>query len=255
MDDTTSMRIAVIGGTGTLGRHVVDHLTSRGHAAFPVSTSTGVDVLSGSGLREALDGVDVVVDSISADRFDDAGATEFFETAEHTIAVAEQDAGVPRHVLVSVVGMDRIDAHGYLLGKVVQEAAVRESPTPSTIVRATQFFEFLTTVADVSETDGVVRVSTHDAQPGAAAEFAEVIAEVALHDPGADTVEIAGPERAPMEVFVRRALSAAGDDRPVVADAEAPYFGVHLEQTSLVPLGGYITTPTTQPDWLARRSA
>jgi len=229
------MKIVVLGGTGRIGARVVALQAERGHEAVAASRSTGVDAVAGTGLDAAFAGADVVVDATESSAWDEAGVIEFFTTATGNVLAAEERAGVGHHVALSIVGIDRNpEARGYLAGKVVQERLIGESAVPSTIVRATQFFEFLPQIADASTVDGEVRIGTALMQPVAAEAVARALADAAEAQT-AGAVEIAGPERAPLAEFLRRDLSDRGDARAVVVDPAAGYFGRVVGETSLVP--------------------
>ncbi|MDW4572138.1 NAD(P)H-binding protein [Microbacterium sp. M3] len=247
------MKIVVLGGTGNIGAQVVALLRERGHEVVAASPSTGVDGVTGVGLDEAFAGADAVVDTTNPRDFSEEAAVAFFATATTHVLDAEKKAGVGHHVALSVVGVDRDPgARGYLAGKVAQERLIAGGGVPATIVRATQFFEFLRDIADGSTVDGEVRVAPTLLQPVAAAAVARVVAEVAVA-PAAGSVEVAGPERAPLGEFLRRVLDADGDALPVRVDATAGYFGRAVDETSLVPVGEARIDPLTLEEWLAAR--
>ena len=229
------MRIVVIGGTGRIGSQVVELLRAEGHDVLAASPSGGVDTVSGEGVAEAVAGADVVVDVSNSPSFADDDVLHFFTTSTGHLLAAEAAAGVRHHVVLSIVGADGIDA-GYMRAKVAQERLVHESGIGWSVVRATQFHEFVTAIADGSTVDGVVRIPPVAFQPVAAADVARAVADVAAGEP-AGTVEIAGPERLRFDEVVRDALAARGDTRTVVADPAAPYFGAVLAEGSLVPAG------------------
>ncbi|WP_454042915.1 SDR family oxidoreductase [Cellulosimicrobium sp. Marseille-Q8652] len=231
------MRIVVVGGTGLIGSQVVARLRDAGHEAVVAAPSTGVDTLTGAGVDEALAGADVVVDVSNSPSFADDDVMRFFTTSTRTLLDAEARAGVGHHVILSIVGTDRTDA-GYLRAKVAQEELVRGSGRGWSVVRATQFFEFAKTIADGATVDGVVHIPPVAFQPVASADVARTVAEVASGEPLNGMVELAGPERLRFDEFIRTALAARGDDREVVADPEATYFGARLAEDSIVPQGG-----------------
>lgn len=248
------MKIVVLGGTGLIGSQVVALLRERGHDAIAASPSTGVDSVAGTGLDEAFAGADAVVDVTNAPAFDEAAVVSFFTTATGNVLAAEKRAGVGHHVALSIVGVDRDPAaSGYMAGKVVQERLIHEGGVPFTIVRATQFFEFLAGVADASTVDGVVRVAPSAMQPVSSAAVARAVADAATTEPRG-AVEVAGPERAPIAGFVSRILAAAGDPREIVEDATVGYFGRDVDDTSLVPVGQAVIDPETLDEWLAERA-
>jgi len=245
------MKIVVIGGTGLIGSKLVADLEGRGHTAVPASPDTGVDTLTGEGVAEAVAGADVVVDVSNSPSFEDAAVMEFFETSTRTLLAAEAAAGVGHHVALSIVGTERIPDSGYMRAKVAQEKLIEGSSVPYSIVHATQFFEFARRIADDATVDGTVRVPPVLIQPMAADDVAAGVCEVALAAPLDGTVEIGGPEPLRFEDFVRLRLRAAGDEREVVSDPDALYFGAHLDERSLVPGDGARLAETRFEDWLA----
>ena len=246
------MKIVVIGGTGLIGSKVVEHLTEHGHEAVPASPNSGVNTITGEGLAEVLDGANVVVDVSNSPSFADDDVLEFFTTSTNNLLEAERAAGVTHHVALSIVGAERLPNSGYLRAKVAQEQLIIESGLPYSIVRATQFFEFVGRIADEATVDGTARLSTGLMQPIAAADVSAAVARVAAGDPINGTLEIAGPERFGQDEFVRTGLAAKGDPRTVVGDLEAHYFGTKLTGTELVPLSADAQLSTTTfADWLA----
>lgn len=232
------MKIVVIGGTGLIGSKVVERLRKAGHEALVAAPSTGVDIITGAGLDEAMAGTDVVVDLANSPTFDDAAAVlAFFETAGRNILGAETKAGVKHHVALSVVGTERLTASGYFRGKLAQEKLIRESGVPYTIVHSTQFLEFLPGIIKSADENGTVRLPTALVQPIASDDVADAVTRHALQAPLNGTVEIAGPERDSMARMAQRFMDAVQDPRKVVADANALYFGAPLQDDSLVPLG------------------
>src|SRR5213596_3538923 len=231
------MKIVVIGGTGLIGSKVVSILRQRGHQVVAASPSTGVNTLTGEGLTEALADAQVVVDVANSPSFEDKAVLEFFETSGRNLLAAEAAAGVRHHVALSIVGTDRSPDNGYFRAKVAQEKLIETSGLPYTIIRSTQFLEFLGGIAASSADGNRVRLSPGLFQPIAADDVAPLVAKVALAAPRNGIVEIAGPERAPFNAIVARYLKAVGDPREVVSDPEARYFGGRVEEHSLVPLG------------------
>ncbi|KAA5610288.1 SDR family oxidoreductase [Rhodovastum atsumiense] len=231
------MKIVIIGGSGLIGARVAAILRAAGHAVVAASPRAGVNALTGEGLAEALDGAQVVVDLANAPSFEDAAVLAFFETAGHNLLAAARAAGVGHHLCLSIVGVDRMPDNGYFRAKLVQERLIRESGLPYTIIRATQFLEFLDGIAAAGTEGDTVRLSPGLFQPIAADDVAAIVAELALAPPRNGIVEIAGPERAPLDGIVARHLQAKGDPRKVVSDPEARYFGGRVEEFSLVPLG------------------
>src|SRR5918996_5216869 len=231
------MKIVVIGGSGLIGSKVVNILRQRGHEVVAASPSTGVNTLTGEGLADALTGAQVVVDLANSPSFEDKAVLEFFQTSGRNLHAAEAAAGVQHHVALSIVGTDRTPDNGYFRAKVAQEKLIEASGIPYTIIRSTQFLEFLGRIADMSADGNLVRVSPGLFQPIAADDVAAIVADVALAAPRNGIVEIAGPERAPFNEIVARYLKAVGDPREVVSDPEARYSGGRVEERSLVPLG------------------
>jgi uncharacterized protein YbjT (DUF2867 family) len=228
-------------------------LRERGHEAVSASPSSGVNTLTGEGLAEAFQGTQVVVDVSNSPSFADAAALEFFETSTRNILAAEAAAGVGHHIALSVVGADRLPDSGYLRAKVAQEKLIKGGKVPYTIVRATQFFEFLGAIAGSGADGGAVRVPDAPMQPVAADDVAAALADVAVGPPANATLELAGPEALPIAAFVRRALAAGGDTRTVVADPQARYFGAALDARGLTPdRANPRIGPTRFEEWLRR---
>jgi uncharacterized protein YbjT (DUF2867 family) len=247
------MKIVVIGGTGLIGSKLIDKLRADGHDPLAASPATGVDVITGQGLDEALAGADVVVDVANAPDWDDAAVMKFFQTSAHNISVAEAAAGTGHHVALSVVGTDRLQGSGYFRAKLAQEEAIKAAAVPSTILRATQFFEFIGRIADSSTQDGTVSLPPLFFQPEAADDVAAALADIAAGEPVNGTVELAGPERFRLDELVRRFLSASHDPRQVVTDADAPYYGLHVsDERALIPGDNSRIGATRFADWLSR---
>lgn len=244
------MKILVIGGTGRIGSKVVDRLRAAGHEAVVAAPSTGIDVLSGEGLAEAMAGTDVVVDLANSPSFEDAAVLSFFETAGRNILGAAVAAGVRHHVALSVVGTDKLAASGYFRGKIAQERLIRDSGIAYTIIHSTQFFEFLPGIIQSAGEGQVLRLPSALVQPIAAEDVADAVAEVALKAPANGVVEIAGPQRESMAGLAQRFLGATGDARRVVADAKAGYFGALLQDDTLVPAGQAWTGKVDFDSWL-----
>ena len=219
------MKIVVIGGTGLIGSKVVEKLKQKGHEAIAAAPNTGVNTITGEGLKEAMAGAQVVLDLANSPSFEDKAVLEFFETSGRNLLAAEAAAGVRHHVALSIVGIDRTPDNGYFRAKVAQEKLIETSGIPYTIIRSTQFLEFLGGIAASSADGNVVRLSPGLFQPIAADDVAAIVADVALAAPRNGIVEIAGPERAPFNEIVARYLKAVGDPREVVSDPEARYFG------------------------------
>ena len=246
------MKVVVIGGTGLIGSKVVAILRQGGHEVVAASPKSGINTITGEGLADALAGAQVVVDLANSPSFADQAVLAFFETSGRNLHAAEAKAGVRHHVALSIVGTDRTPENGYFRAKVAQEKLVETSGIPYTIIRSTQFLEFLGAIADAAAVGTTVRVSPGLFQPIAAEDVAAIVADVALAPPRNGIVEIAGPERAPFDTFVARYLEAVGDGREVVRDPEARYFGGRVEERSLVPLGEARLGRIALDEWLRR---
>jgi uncharacterized protein YbjT (DUF2867 family) len=248
------MKIVIIGGTGLIGSKTVAILRQGGHEVVAASPDTGVNTITGEGLKEAVAGAQVVIDLANSPSFEDKAVLEFFETSERNLLPAEAAAGVRHHVALSIVAIDRTD-NGYFRAKVAEEKLIVASGIPYTIIRATQFMEFLRGIADSSADGNIVRLPPILFQPIAADDVASIVAEVALAAPRNGIVEIAGPERAPFNEIVGRYLKAVGDKREVVGDPEARYWGGRVEERSLVPLGEARLGRIGLDEWLRRSHA
>jgi uncharacterized protein YbjT (DUF2867 family) len=246
------MRIVVVGGTGRLGSQVVAELDRRGHDVVAASPSTGFDTISGTGVAEGLAGAEVVVDVSNAPTFDPEAVLRFFETSTGTLLDGERTAGTGHHLLLSIVGADRAPDSGYLRAKVAQERLVEAGGVPYTIVRATQFFEFLGQIADSFTTDGTVRAPSAHLQPLAVADLAVAVADVVEAPARNATIEVGGPESVALDELIRRVFAASGDARPVITDDEARYFGARLDPSTLTPGPGARLAPTPLDAWLRR---
>lgn len=245
------MKIVVIGGTGLIGSQVVSLLEKAGHEAVAASPSSGVNTQTGEGLTEVLTGADVLVDVANSPSFAPDDVLTFFTTATNNLIAAAKATGVGSYVALSVVGSDRSPQSTYLPAKVAQEKLIRESGLPYTVVRATQFFEFLKPIAD-SATDGnAVHMAPVAFQPIASADVARAVADAAVAPAINDAVETAGPDRGTFDGIIRQALAAAGDPREVVVDPAAPYFGQVMTDETIVPLGDYRKGEVHLADWLA----
>lgn len=246
------MKIVVIGGTGLIGSKTVAILRQGGHEAVAASPKSGVDTLTGAGLKEALAGAEVVIDLANSPSFEDRAVLEFFETSGRNLLAAEAAAGVGHHIALSIVGTDRTPENGYFRAKVAQEKLIVASGIPYTIVRATQFMEFLGAIAASSTEGNTVRLSPGLFQPIAADDVAAFVADVALAAPRNGIVEIAGPECAPFDEIIARYLKAIGDPRVVVRDPEARYWGGRVAERSLVPLDEARLGRIGLDEWLRR---
>ena len=249
------MKIVVIGGTGLIGSKTIPILRQGGHEVIAASPNTGVNTITGAGLKEAMAGTHVVIDLANSPSFEDKAVLEFFQTSGRNLHAAEAAAGVRHHVAVSIVGTDRTPENGYFRAKVAQEKLIAASGIPYTIIRSTQFMEFLGAIADEATKGSIVRISTGLFQPIAADDVAAVVADVALAAPRNGIVEIAGPERAPFNEIVARYLKAIGDPRQVVGDPEARYYGGRVDDRSLVPLGEARLGRIGLDEWLRRSRA
>jgi uncharacterized protein YbjT (DUF2867 family) len=246
------MKIVVIGGSGLIGTKLVNKLRQHGHEVLAASPSSGVNTLTGQGLAEALAGAQVVVDVANSPSFEDKAALEFFETSGRNLLAAEATAGVGHHVALSVVGTDRLLASGYFRAKMAQENLIKASKIPYTILRSTQFFEFVSGIAQ-SATDGqTVRLSPALVQPIVSDDVADALADIAVGKPVNGKVEVAGPERIRLDELVRRYLSANRDARKVITDVHARYFGIELNDQSLTPGDNPRIGKTRFEDWLKR---
>jgi uncharacterized protein YbjT (DUF2867 family) len=248
------MKIVVIGGSGLIGKKVVKDLRQRGHDVLAASPSSGVNTVTGEGLAQALAGAQVVVDVSNAPNWEDNAVLAFFETSGRNLLAAEAAAGVGHHVALSVVGTDRLRASGYFRAKLAQEKLIKASPIPYTIVRATQFFEFVGGIAQFATEGQTVRVPPVLMQPIAADDVAAVLADVALAEPLYGTVELAGPERIRQDDLVRRFLNATGDARTVIADPKALYYGIAVNDRSLTPGDHPRLGSTHFEDWLSQNA-
>jgi uncharacterized protein YbjT (DUF2867 family) len=246
------MKIVVIGGTGLIGSKLCEKLHLAGHNAVAAAPATGVDTITGEGLDSILDNAEVVVDVANAPNWDDEAVMDFFLTSTRNILAAETEADVGHHVVLSVVGSDRLTGSGYMRAKVAQEEAVQASTVPYTILRATQFFEFFGRVADSSMKGDSVCLPPVFVQPESADDVAATLAELAVNAPVNGIVELAGPEEFRLDELVRRVLSANNDPRHVTADIKAPYFGAEVDYFSLTPGGHARIAPTHFEDWLTQ---
>lgn len=249
------MNIIVIGGTGLIGSKLVAILKGRGHQAVAASPNTGVDTISGKGLDAALAGADVVVDVANSPSFADDAVMEFFTTSGRNLLGAAKKVGIKHHVALSVVGTDRLAESGYFRGKIAQEALIRESGLPYTIVHSTQFFEFLGGIAASGAEGDAIRLSPANIQAISSDDVALAMADYTLGAPRNGVVEIAGPERVRLADLVQHYLQAKGDKRKVVADPQARYFGALLQEDTLVPGPGARLGTVKVDDWLKAQAA
>lgn len=248
------MKIVVIGGSGLIGSKLVKALREHGHEAVAASPRTGVDTITRKGLAEALDGADVVVDVANAPVWDDAAVLDFFETSGRNLLAAEAAAGVRHHVALSIVGSERLPGNGYFRAKVAQENLIKASGIAYTILRATQFFEFVGGIAQSAGGDDEIRVSPALFQPIASDDVVAALADIALAPPVNGTVEVAGPQPIPLDEAVRGFAQATGDRRTVVADIRARYFGAILDDRSLTPGQSPRLGKIGFADWLGQQA-
>jgi len=249
------MKIVVIGGTGLIGSRLVPKLRERGHEAIAASPKSGVNSVTGEGLAEALKGASVVVDVSNAPSWEDSAVMKFFEASTRNLLPHEATVGVKHHVALSVVGSERMLESGYFRAKVAQENLIKASSIPYSIVRATQFFEFVKAIADYSTEGNKVRLPHVLFQPMAADDIASAVSQVALGKPINGTVEIGGPERSYLDEIVRKGLAASKDPREVVADPHGRYYGIEMKERTLVPDEGAKLGKTRLADWLAQPGA
>jgi len=244
------MKIVVIGGTGLIGSKLVSKLREHGHEAVAASPDSGVNTLTGEGLADVLQGAGTVVDVSNSPSFEDAAVLDFFTTSTRNQLAAEKEAGVGHHVALSVVGTERLAESGYFRAKIAQEKLIKESGVPYSIVHATQFFEFVKSIAQAATEGNTVRLSPALIQPMAAEDVATAVARTAVGSPQNATVEVAGPEQFGLDELIRKGLSFRGDPREVVTDATARYFNAMLQDGELLP-GSEATIYTTRfEEWL-----
>src|SRR5215472_10399199 len=248
------MKIVVIGGSGLIGKKVVANLRAHGHEVVSASPSSGVNTITGEGLAQALAGAQVVVDVANAPSWEDKAVLTFFETSGRNLLAAEATAGVGHHVALSVVGTDRLLASGYFRAKMAQEKLIKASPIPYTIVRATQFFEFVSGIVQSAIEGQTIRVPPALMQPMGAYDVAAVMADVALAQPLNGTFDLAGPEPIRQDAFVRQFLDATGDARAVITDPKALYYGIPVNDQSLIPGDNPRLGPTRFADWLSHKA-
>jgi uncharacterized protein YbjT (DUF2867 family) len=246
------MKIVVIGGSGLIGKKLVNNLRQQGHEVVAASPSSGVNTLTGEGLEEALVGAQVAFDVANAPSWEDQAVLDFFETSGRNLLSAEAAAGVRHHVALSVVGTERLLTSGYFRAKLAQETLIKASQLPYTIVRATQFFEFVGGIAQSATEGATVRLPSALMQPIVSDDVAAALADVAIAEPLNDTVELAGPEPIRMDELVRRYLGAKGDSRKVISDTHALYFGIEVNDRSLTPGAHPRLGPTRFEEWLKK---
>jgi uncharacterized protein YbjT (DUF2867 family) len=249
------MKIVVIGGSGLIGTKLVNRLRQKGHEVIAASPDSGVNTITGEGLAEALAGAQVVVDVANSPSFEDKAVMEFFTTAGRNLLAAETAAGVSHHLALSVVGSDRLPDSGYLRAKLAQENLIKASNIPYTILRSTQFFEFINGIIKSGTEGDVIRLSPALLQPIASDDVAAALADLAIGPPLKATVEVAGPEARPLDKLARTYLAAGGDKRQVIADVHARYFGTELNDRSLTPGDHPRLGSVRFEDWLSRASA
>lgn len=246
------MNIVIIGGTGLIGKQLTALLREAGHAVTPASPSSGVNAVTGEGLDLAVAGAQVVVDVTNSPSFEDEAVMHFFRASTQNLLAASERAGVRHYVALSVVGSERMPDSGYFRAKIAQESLIKTSPVPFTLVRATQFFEFLMSVAHVGTVGNTVPLPATPLQPIAAADVAAALAQVAVQAPLNGMCEVAGPEAVPLDALIRRVLQARQDPREVVSDPAAHYFGARIDAGSLVPGPGARIGRTSLAQWLEK---
>jgi uncharacterized protein YbjT (DUF2867 family) len=249
------MKIVVIGGSGLIGKKLVTILRQKGHEVVAASPSSGVNSVSGEGLDKAFAGAKVVVDVTNAPSWEDAAVMEFFDKSTRNLLAAERSAGVGYHVALSVVGADRMPDSGYMRAKVNQEGLIKSGGAPYSILRATQFFEFLGGIADSGAEGDTVRLSTAPMQPLAADDVAAALADVAVGEPLNATVEVAGPETLSIADYVGRFLAARGDKRKVIADPKATYYGAVMDSRGIAAGANPRLGPTRFEEWFGRSAS
>lgn len=246
------MKVVVIGGTGLIGSKVVTRLSEHGHEAVPASLQTGVNTITGEGLAENLTGASVVIDVSNSPSFESDAVLNFFETSTRNLLAVEETAGVGHHVALSIVGTDRLPENGYFRAKVAQEKLITDSPIPYSIVRVTQFFEFIGRIADEGTDGDTVRVAPVWFQPMAADDVAAAVGRVSVGTPVNGIVEVAGPERFRFDELIRDGLAARNDPRTVITDPHAHYFGAEVGESSLIPGADATLAETKFADWLSQ---
>src|SRR5687768_12117352 len=254
-NEKPNLKIVVIGGSGLIGSKVVSKVSERGYDVIAASPNSGVNTLTGEGLAEVLEGASVVVDVSNSPSFEDAPVMGFFKTSTSNLLSYETAAGVGHHVALSIVGCDHLPDSGYMRAKVAQEKLIKESSIPYSIVRATQFFEFVNRIADSFADGNTVRVPPVRFQPMAADDVATAVGRVAMGSPLNRTVDVAGPEQFRFDELIQQGLSAGKDPREVIADPHARYFGTELIDGSLVPSGDAQLGETRFEDWLSQSAA
>ena len=246
------MKIVVIGGTGLIGSKLVAKLRELGYDARPASPDTGVNTLTGEGLAEALTGADVVVDVSNSPSFEAAAVMAFFDTSTRNLLAAEAAEEVRHHVALSVVGTERLQESGYFRAKLAQEQLITSGPIPYSIIHATQFFEFVKSIADAATTGNEVKLSPAFIQPMAADDVASAVGRIAVGSPINGVVEVAGPEQFRLDEFIRAGLAAKGDPREVIRDPDARYFGAVLQERTLLPDDGATLALTRFDNWITQ---
>jgi uncharacterized protein YbjT (DUF2867 family) len=244
------MKIVVIGGSGLIGSKLVTKLRDRGHEPVAASPASGVNTLTGQGLAAAVEGASVVTDVSNSPSFEDAAVLEFFETSTRNLLAAEATAGVGHHVALSVVGTERLSESGYFRAKIAQEKLIEDSPIPYSIVHATQFFEFINSLADMATTGNTVRLAHVLIQPMAAEDVASAVADVTVGPPVNGIIEVTGPQQFHLDDLIRNTLRERHDPRVVITDPHAPYSGAELHERTLVPAAGARLAQTRFDHWL-----
>ncbi|RQO33481.1 NmrA family transcriptional regulator [Herminiimonas sp. KBW02] len=249
------MKILVIGGSGLIGSKVVSNLRQLGYDVLVGSPSNGINIVTGEGLTDAVKGAQVVIDLSNSPSFEDQAVLDFFETSGRNLLAAEEQAGVKHHIALSVVGTDRMQESGYFRAKMAQENLIRQSKVPYTIVRSTQFFEFLGGIAQFGTVGNEIRLSPAHVQPISSDDIAAVVTDTALEQPINDSFDAAGPEKVGLAELMKRYLAALGDQRVVVSDPEAAYYGAQINDQSLTPIGEAKITTTGFSAWISKSQA
>jgi uncharacterized protein YbjT (DUF2867 family) len=248
------MKIVIVGGSGLIGSKLVNKLREHGHEAMAASPKSGVNTITGEGLADVLKGASVVVDVTNSPSWEDSAVLNFFETSTRNLLASEADAGVGHHVALSVVGTERLLESGFFRAKIAQENLIKASSVPYSIIRATQFFEFVKSIADFSTTGNEVRLPPVFIQPMAADDVASAVSRVAIDSPVNGTVEAGGPEKFRLDELIRQSLAALRDAREVVVDPHARYFGVEVSENTLIPGDGARLGETRFQEWLTQRA-
>jgi uncharacterized protein YbjT (DUF2867 family) len=245
------MKVIVVGGTGLIGSKLITLLNIEGNITVSASPSKGINSVTGEGLDQAFKGADIVIDVTNSPSFEDNAVLDFFKTSTNNIILAATKANVKHYIALSIVGTERLQDSGYFRAKLLQENLIKESTIPFTILRATQFFEFITSIADVATSDQTIKLTSAELQPVAAIDVAKTLAKLTNEKPANKIIEVAGPEKIGLDTLVRKVLSANSDQRKVITDDSAPYFGtLQINSDSLTPDDGSTIGNIRYDDWL-----